>query len=309
MFSAITGKVIQLQNKTVSSFSSSSSASYTPATSYSQASFSSYNDVSYDEQSYHRIFIETKDGEKAVTIPDSLDVREGHQLTVLFDSDEPIWAINENLKTRAFCFRGDNEGDDSFWRNIKPNKLESFGAVFEMGMLQAAMLVILSLAFIFLGGAWYMMWVPIAPALFYKWVKKKGLLGVARMPIFNEQLAQIANKWRYKVVNRNTIPLVIFGSLCFLLVWGNLSNKGLFVYDEEFPGGFGLLIGGFAYVIVGIPIVLPLTQYLVSRLQPEFDSDVKKYRDEFIRESENYLSSEEYLAQVNTAYASKSEAS
>ena len=152
MFSAITGKVIQLQNKTVSSFSSSSSASYTPATSYSQASFSSYNDVSYDEQSYHRIFIETKDGEKAVTIPDSLDVREGHQLTVLFDSDEPIWAINENLKTRAFCFRGDNEGDDSFWRNIKPNKLESFGAVFEMGMLQAAMLVILSLAFIFLGG-------------------------------------------------------------------------------------------------------------------------------------------------------------
>lgn len=309
MFSAITGKVIQLQNKTVSSFSSSSSASYTPATSYSQASFSSYNDVSYDEQSYHRIFIETKDGEKTVTIPDSLDVREGHQLTVLFDSDEPIWAINESLKTRAFCFRGDNEGDDSFWRDTKPTALESRGAFLEMGMLQAAMLVILSIAFIALEGPWYMMWVPIAPALFYMWVKKKGLLGVARMPILNEKLAQIANKWRYKVVNRNTIPLVIFGSLCFLLVWGNLSEEGLFDYDTKHIGFNGLVLGGFAYVIVGIPIVMPLTHYLVSRLQPEFDSDVKKYRDDFIRESENYLSSEEYLAQVNTAYASQSEAS
>ena len=97
MFSAITGRVIHLQNKSVASFASSSGASYVPATSYSQASFSSYNDVSYSEQSYHRIYIETKDGENAVTIPDSLDVREGHQLTILFDSDNPIWAINETL--------------------------------------------------------------------------------------------------------------------------------------------------------------------------------------------------------------------
>ncbi|WP_394222688.1 hypothetical protein [Alteromonas gracilis] len=297
MFSGVTGKVVHLQDKTVTSFSSTSRSSLSPSTNNLKASFSSYHDVSYASESFYRVFIRTNEGEETVTIPDSIDVREGHIITVLFDSGVPIWAFNETLQTRAFCFKPEHEGGESFWCNSNPPCLSPDGGIFASWFLLGVVLLAMSIVFALLEGPWYLMWMPVIPFLVYKNLQSRGFLGVTQMPCLNERQSFIQTKWRYKVVKPAVKPILTLGLACFSLVYLGYgddiysSKYGFFNYEEPLAG---IVVGTMIYFFCGLTIVLWASKAAVSKLQPEFESDVRVYREVYLSAADAYLQNSKY---------------